>query len=375
MVAGGLRPTGTVVMDGDTTILVLVLALRLLVPLLIFRYPLPAIVACLLIDAADQTVFQQFTDLPLDDYQGFDKALDIYYLSLAYIATLRNWTHATAFVVARFLFYYRLVGVLAFELGEGNRALLLLFPNTFEFFFIFYELVRTRWDPSARSARFWVLSAAGIWVFIKLPQEYWIHVAQLDTTDLVREQPWVGVLMVLGAAALALVFWFKVRPGLDPPDHPLQLAAGPLPEEVDSGAERWAVRAQVPVLAAPLVEKVALVSMVSVVFVSILPGVEASVTGTVVALAVVITVNAVLTSAVAQRGRSLESAAAELGALALVNASLVVLANQFFDRELRTGPTLFFVLLVALIVSTYDRYRPVQDVRHGRSPRRTDSQR
>ena len=31
---------------------------RLLVPLLIPRFPLPAIVACLVIDAVDQTVFQ-----------------------------------------------------------------------------------------------------------------------------------------------------------------------------------------------------------------------------------------------------------------------------------------------------------------------------
>ena len=30
-------------------------------------------------------------------------------------------------------------------------------------------------------------AAAFIWIFIKLPQEYWIHVAQLDTTDLIKE--------------------------------------------------------------------------------------------------------------------------------------------------------------------------------------------
>jgi hypothetical protein len=354
------------VIDGDAAVLVLVLGLRLLVPLLIFRYPLPAIVACLVIDAADQTVFQRFTDLPLDGYQNYDKALDIFYLCLAYVATLRNWTHSTAFAIARFLLYYRLVGVLAFELGEGNRVLLLLFPNTFEYFFIFYEAVRTRWDPSRLSARFWLLSAAAIWVFVKLPQEYWIHVAQLDTTDLVRERPWVGVVMVLGVAGLLLGYWFRVRPALDPPDHALRLAADPLPEEMDTGIERWTARRTIPVLAAPLAEKVVLVSMVSIVFVSILPGVEAPVFRIVVALAVVITVNAVLSSLVARRGWSIESAVAEFAGLAAANTALVVLADQFFDRDLRTVPTLFFVLLVTLIVSTYDRYRPVHQVRTDR---------
>ena len=50
-----------------------------------------------------------------------------------------------AFRIGRFLYFYRLVGVVAFELT--GRGLLLFFPNTFEYFFIAYEAVRTRWDP------------------------------------------------------------------------------------------------------------------------------------------------------------------------------------------------------------------------------------
>lgn len=33
-----------------------------------------------------------------------------------------------------------------FEITQ-NRALLMIFPNVFEYFFIFYEIVRLRWDP------------------------------------------------------------------------------------------------------------------------------------------------------------------------------------------------------------------------------------
>jgi hypothetical protein len=38
------------------------------------------------------------------------------------------------------------VGVVLFELSQ-LRVLLLLFANTFEYFFAFYEGVRLRWDP------------------------------------------------------------------------------------------------------------------------------------------------------------------------------------------------------------------------------------
>ena len=116
---------------------------RFLLPLLIPRFPLPAIIACLVLDAADQTIFQAFGFDP-PGYQNYDKAMDIFYLSIAYLAAMRNWDNLHAFAVARFLFYYRLVGAFLFEVTH-ERWLLLVFPNTFEYFFIAYELWRTRW--------------------------------------------------------------------------------------------------------------------------------------------------------------------------------------------------------------------------------------
>ena len=48
-------------------------------PLLIPRYPLPAIVGCLVLDGVDQTIFQSFGfDPPF--YQSYDKAMDVFYL-------------------------------------------------------------------------------------------------------------------------------------------------------------------------------------------------------------------------------------------------------------------------------------------------------
>jgi hypothetical protein len=136
-----------------------VVAARFLVPLAIPKYPLPGVFASLMVDAADQTVFQSVLGADLSRYQPYDKALDVYLLSILMLATLRNWQSRPAVIVARVLFYVRVLGVLAFEF-TGWRPLLVIFPNTFEYFFIFYEVVRLRWDPRRLGKRFWILRQA-----------------------------------------------------------------------------------------------------------------------------------------------------------------------------------------------------------------------
>ena len=92
-----------------TAVFVLVVGGRFLLPLLIPCYPLPAILACLVLDGVDQTIFQAFGYDP-PGYQSYDKAMDVFYLAIAYLSTLRNWTSLPAFRVGRFLYFYRLVG-------------------------------------------------------------------------------------------------------------------------------------------------------------------------------------------------------------------------------------------------------------------------
>ena len=74
----------------NLVVMLVVLGLRLFVPLAIPKYPLPAGILSLVIDGVDKGIFQAFTDMNLDWYQGYDKALDIYYLAIAYIATMRR---------------------------------------------------------------------------------------------------------------------------------------------------------------------------------------------------------------------------------------------------------------------------------------------
>ena len=201
-----------------TTVFVVVVLLRFFVPLAIPRFPLPAILASLVLDAADQSIFQMFTDDPLPGYQTYDKALDVYYLAVAYTSTMRNWRDPVAFRTARFLYLYRLVGVALFELFDA-RWLLLVFPNTFEYFFIVYEFVRTRWNPLRLGAVAIVAIAAFIWIFIKLPQEWWIHIAKLDFTDFMADYPWMwGVLGGLAVAVAIAVYANRRR--IPTPDWP-----------------------------------------------------------------------------------------------------------------------------------------------------------
>ena len=79
------------------TVFVVVVLARFLVPLAIPGSRCPPSSPRLVLDAADQSIFQMFTDDPLPGYQTYDKALDVYYLAIAYCSTMRNWRKPVAF--------------------------------------------------------------------------------------------------------------------------------------------------------------------------------------------------------------------------------------------------------------------------------------
>jgi hypothetical protein len=362
----------------DLIVFIVVVGLRLLVPLAIPRFPLPAIIAAMIIDGIDQTIFQEFTDLNLEGYQSYDKALDIYYLSIAYLSTLRNWQNLVAFETSRFLYYYRLVGVVLFEATQV-RWVLLIFPNTFEYFFDFIEVVRTRWNPLRMSKRLVLGGAAFIWIVIKLPQEYWIHVAQLDTTDLIKEDifgvptdtPWsdivsdnVGVFIGL-AIALALIIygaWWYITHKLPPPDWKLTFDVDAHQDDLTPERVRAAARARRDTFFnQDLLEKIVLVSLVTIIFAQMLPDVDASALQVTIAVAVMIVINTGLSELLARRDWGWEAILSEFVAMALLNAGAAAIVYWLLpggDRSIDLGSTLFFLLLLTLLVVMYDRYRP-----------------
>lgn len=346
----------------ETTVFVTVLIVRFVLPFAILRYPLPGVVACLVVDGMDQTIFQWFGfDPPF--YQGYDKAMDVFYLGVAYISTMRNWVNLKAFEVSRFLFFYRQVGVVAFELSQV-RAVLMVFPNTFEYFFIAYEAIRSRWNTVRFQLKFWVLLAAFIWIFIKLPQEYWIHIAQLDFTDTVKDVPWFAPAIVLATIVAAAIGWFVVRPRLDPADHGWQIKAPPLPEEMDTGKERFAFMAEHGrVWSGASLEKALLIGLLFVIFASILPETELSSLTLFSWVAVFVVINAAVALYVVRRNWSTESVLVSFGARLVLNLGVVVLLDAVLSLTSSFRDVLFFLFLFSVLVTLYDRYRPVYELR------------
>jgi hypothetical protein len=344
----------------DQLIFLIVLALRFFVPLAIPRVPLPAIIACLVLDGIDQSIFQLFTDLDLTGYQSYDKALDIYYLSIAYLSTIRNWTNLEGFKVSRFLFYYRLVGVVLFEYTQ-QRWLLVLFPNTFEYFFIFYEAVRLRWNPDRMSRGLLIGAAAAIWIVIKLPQEYWIHVAQLDFTDTLRAYPALLPIIVIALVIVVGVAWWVITRRLPAADHPPSLVVDSAPPESTTPTAAFQFQSIRNLFDAALLEKFILVSLVSIIFAQILPGVEATAVELSLAVAYLIVTNTIVSEWLARRGVGWASAAREFVVMAVINAALVAAALLVLpsgDGSINVGAALFFLLLLTLLVTLYDRFRP-----------------
>lgn len=355
-----------------------VVALRVLVPLAIPRFPLPAMLAALVIDGVDQTIFQTFTSLDLTGYQSYDKALDVYYLSIAYTATMRNWTHLMAFGVSRFLYYYRLIGVVLFELTQV-RALLLIFPNTFEYFFDFYEAVRIRWNPLRMTTAIVIGAAAFIWIFIKLPQEWWIHVAQLDATDAIKtvifgvsadaswaeaiaNRPWVLVAIIAAVIALFAAAYWVITRKLPPADHPPTVDADVPPTPVDPAlVERERQRLAERLFDRELVEKIALLSLLSIIFGRMLPGVEATALATAIGVGLVVLASTAISEAMVRRGSGWDSAFRQFAVMLAVNLAIVlvgrVLVAAASDRQIEHA--IVFVLLISLIVTLYDRFRPI----------------
>ena len=115
---------------------IIVIALRLVVPLTIFRWPLAGGLLSMLVDAVDVILVDAIAKalgVPGEfgpTYAQIDKWLDIYYLSFEAVVVTRRWPEALLRRTALALFGWRLLGVLLFE-ATAIRPLLVVFPNLF----------------------------------------------------------------------------------------------------------------------------------------------------------------------------------------------------------------------------------------------------
>jgi hypothetical protein len=163
----------------------IVIVIRLLVPLTILRWPLFGGILAIIADNLDVVILDFLHTPDFGPYNVVDKYLDIYYLALEVFVSLR-WKNSWAKKTSIFLFIYRLVGTLAYEL-TGIRALLFIFPNLFENFFIFY-VIYTKVVKKDRLTNWKSLFIVNfILLMPKEFQEYMLHVSQYPIYGWIRE--------------------------------------------------------------------------------------------------------------------------------------------------------------------------------------------
>ena len=344
---------------------ILVILARFVVPLTIPKFPVPGLIASLVLDAVDQTIFQ-VTGTEFEGYQGYDKALDVYYLTVAYASTLRNWSCPWAFQLGRFLWYYRLLGVLLFEL-IGWRPLLLIFPNVFEYFFLAYELIRMTRRPTDLTDRFVTGIALFLLIAVKLPQETWIHVAQLDVTDEIAAHPTIAGACSAALLVLVLLLLLVLHRTLPKP-------AWPLTFNVDAHLPKLPLRGglrMIPIrsrkFVAAIIEKTLLITLVSAIFAKILPGTVASDTQILLGTLVIVALNAVVSQFFARRGMGWATATRQFFAMVIVNLVVVLtlelLSSGGIKADVSPGPAIFLLVLLTFIVTLVDRYKAARETR------------
>lgn len=166
----------------------IVIALRLIIPLMILWRPLSGSIIALLLDAFDVVIVEFFGPGGMGDhYHNIDKVLDLYYLSLQAFVAWKWWSDGRLRMVALVLFFYRMVGVVIFEF-TGWRPTMFIFPNLFEHWFLFV-LIRNQFFPNLKLDTW--KHIAGWLVILYIPkavQEYILHVTQAQPWGWIKDQ-------------------------------------------------------------------------------------------------------------------------------------------------------------------------------------------
>jgi hypothetical protein len=210
-----------------------------------------------------------------------------------------------------------------------------------------------------------ITATALIWIFIKLPQEYWIHIAKLDTTDWIRANHSNALILIAYAVFLLGLTWWLLR-DLPPMRPGFEIAADPVPvTQIDRSGQM--IEISFPMINSTkrffdnsLVEKIVLVSLLSIIFAQILPEVRSTNLQLAIGMAIIIIINTALSHWLARRGTHWRSIIREFIVMTIVNFGIVLAFDLLLPRyngSINLFNTLFFILLLTLNVTLYDRYQ------------------
>lgn len=165
----------------------IIILLRLIVPLLILRKPLVGGIAAMLLDGLDVVLIELIPGGSFGDhYHTLDKILDTYYLTLELFVALR-WKSPYARRPAVFLFAYRAIGVVLFELTE-RRIMLFIFPNLFENWWLYVLIVERFWPRLYPHSVKTVVVPLALLLIPKMVQEYILHFAEAQPWNFVKQK-------------------------------------------------------------------------------------------------------------------------------------------------------------------------------------------
>ena len=154
----------------------IVIILRLVVPISMFRWPVGGMFAAIMADNIDTILISIIGHGAFENYTLTDKLLDTYLLVIFGFFSLR-WEDKVARFTSLSLLWYRSTGVIVLS-EASDRSLLFVFPNVFEFFFI-YQSVTMKWWPHLQVKGFRSLTIVLPCLLIpKLIQEWIVHVAE-----------------------------------------------------------------------------------------------------------------------------------------------------------------------------------------------------
>jgi hypothetical protein len=122
-----------------TTEEIIIAVVRVLGSLPVLRWPFAGGILAVLTDLSDLFLKNLLHEGGVRDYQEFDKWLDQVYM-LTFLAVALRW-QAVPRNIAVALYLYRLAGFAVFEVTQ-ERDLLILFPNLFEFWFLFVACIQ-----------------------------------------------------------------------------------------------------------------------------------------------------------------------------------------------------------------------------------------
>ncbi len=152
----------------------LIILIRLIFPLAIFKQPLAGGILAILWDYFDLELINTFDPHNIKYYQSVDKLLDAYYLSIeAYVFTRTK--NKLVKVTALALFFYRLIGMAAFEITQ-SKELLVIFPNTFEYIYLIYLTQLKLFKKDLLEKRYLFLISLFLIISTKVFHEYLLHI-------------------------------------------------------------------------------------------------------------------------------------------------------------------------------------------------------